>query len=496
MAAEAPPKSTAQPSAGRLDAAFLNAARALVGDGAVLVEPEAIAPFLIETRGLHHGHAEAVFCPRETAEVAALMRLAHGHRVPVVAIGGNTGLVGGAVPFGGILISLAKLNRVRAVDAANATITVEAGVVLQLVQQAAREAGFLFPLSLASEGSCTIGGNISTNAGGTAVLRYGNTRDLVLGIEAVLPDGQIFNGLGALRKDNAGYDLKHLFIGSEGTLGIVTAAVLKLYPAPKSRVTAFVGAPSPGEVVALFERLRGMAGESLSTFEILPRFGLDIVLRHAPNTRDPLAGRHAWYGLIEMTSPEADAPLEGVLMAVLEAALEAGEIEDATLAASEAQAGDFWRLREQLSECQRFEGGSIKHDVSVPISRIADFTAEITAACEAALPGVRVCAFGHIGDGNLHFNISQPPGMEKAAFLAEWHRFNTLVHDGVAARGGSIAAEHGVGLNKRDELVRYKDPVALALMARIKQAIDPENLLNPGKVVRIGEALPMFKPGA
>lgn len=475
---------------------FLEQARAIVGEGDVLTEPDAIAPFLVETRGLHRGSAEAVFQPRSTAEVSRLMRLAHQAGVPVVAIGGNTGLVGGGVPFGGIVISLGKLNRIRKADPANATITVEAGVILQQVQQSAREAGFLFPLSLGSEGSCTIGGNISTNAGGTGVLRYGNTRDLVLGIEAVMPDGDILNGLSGLRKDNSGYDLKHLFIGSEGTLGIVTAAVLKLFPLPHSRATAFVGAASVHKIVDLFERLRAVAGERLTAFEFMPRFGLELVLRHAPNTRDPLAGAHLFYALVELTSPELDAPLDALLMQVLETALEADEIEDATLAASEAQGSDFWRLRELLSECQKYEGGSIKHDVSVPISAVADFVAETSTRCVAEMPGIRVCAFGHIGDGNIHFNLSQPVGMEKPAFLSEWHRFNTLVHDAVHEREGSIAAEHGVGLNKRDELLVYKDPVALAVMARIKKALDPENLLNPGKVVRIGDALPQFKPGA
>jgi FAD/FMN-containing dehydrogenase len=474
---------------------FLAAAEAIVGADQILREPAAIEPFLIETRGLHRGRADAVLRPKDTGEVAALMRLAQAHRVPVVAIGGNTGLTGGGVPFGGVVISLSRLKAIRAIDPANATMTVEAGVVLQHVQDAAREAGFLFPLSLGSEGSCTIGGNISTNAGGTGVLRYGNTRDLVLGVEAVLPDGRIFGGLGGLRKDNAGYDLKHLFIGSEGTLGIVTAAVVKLFPAPKSRVTAFVGTTSPEMVVALFSRLRQVAGERLTAFEIMPRFGLDIVLRHGRDTRDPLTNAHAAYALVELTSPENDAPLETLITGVLELALEAGEIEDAALAASETQARDFWRLRELLSECQHFEGGSIKHDVSVPISRVTDFLLEAGEACEASMPGVRICAFGHIGDGNLHYNISQPVGMDKAAFLSRWYAFNEMVHDAVKARGGSIAAEHGVGLIKRDELPHYKDPVAVELMVTIKKALDPENLLNPGKVVRIGDDLPEFNPG-
>lgn len=479
----------------RNTSAFIEEARHRIGAAHVLTDKAAIEPFLTETRKLHHGHADAVLKPGNTAEVAALMALARQHGVPVVAIGGNTGLTGGGVPFGGVVLSLARLRAIREIDAANATMTVEAGVVLQEVQTAAREAGFLFPLSLGSEGSCTIGGNIATNAGGTGVLRYGNMRDLVLGVEAVLSDGRVFGGLSGLRKDNAGYDLKHLFIGSEGTLGIVTAAVLKLFPLPRTRTTAFIGTSSPEAVVQLFAMLRQIAGERLTAFEIMPRFGLEIVLKHGQQTRDPLAAAHASYALVELTSPEADAALESILLDALESAMERDLVEDAVIAASEAQARDFWRLRELLSECQHFEGGSIKHDVSVPISRVADFLAETGEACRAFMPGCRVCDFGHIGDGNIHYNISQPVAMDKQAFLAEWHAFNEIVHAAVRARGGSIAAEHGVGLIKRDELPDYKDPVALDLMATVKRALDPENLLNPGKVVRIGEDLPAFKPG-
>ena len=478
-----------------MSAGFLEQLRALVGARHVVDDEAAMQPALTEWRGLHKGHALAVVRPGNATEVAAVMRLASEAGIPVVVQGGNTGLVGGAVPFGGIVLSVARLAAIRAVDPVNATMIVEAGVVLQAVQDAAEAAGMLFPLSLASEGTCTIGGNIATNAGGTAVLRYGNTRDLVLGLEVVLPNGDIWNGLTSLRKDNAGYDLKHLFIGSEGTLGIVTAAVLKLFPAPRSRATGFVAATDPAAVVGFFHRLRGRAGERLTTFEILPRFGLDIVLRHAPNVRDPFVEAFPFYALVELTSPEPDAGLDALLLEALESALEGGEVLDATLAASKAQAADFWRIREQLPECQRHEGGSIKHDVSVPISRVAEFMTQTTAVCEAAMPGIRVCAFGHIGDGNIHFNLSQPIGMDKAAFLGEWHHFNRLVHDVVAACGGSIAAEHGVGLIKRDELPLYKDPVALALMATVKQALDPKNVLNPGKVLALGNDLPAFNPG-
>ena len=476
-------------------AGFLAAARAELPPEIVVEDPERVAPFLVEMRGLMCGNSPVLLRPGSTEEVAQAMRLAARFGVPVVPMGGNTGLVGGGVPFGAVVLSLGRMNRVRSLDPTGGTMTLEAGVVLAEAQRVAREAGFLFPLSLASEGSCTIGGNIASNAGGTAVLRYGNTRDLVLGLEVVLADGRVMNLLSALRKDNAGYDLKHLFIGSEGTLGVVTAAVLKLFPLPQARATAFVGATDPHRIVALFERLRRAAGERLTTFEFLPRFGLDIVLRHGTNARDPLAGPHAWYALAEFTSPDPSAPLDDSLAAALEGALEAGEIEDAALAASDAQADDFWRLRELLATCQGHEGGSIKHDVSVPIGQVADFVIATGAACEAAMPGLRVCAFGHIGDGNVHFNLSQPIGMDKTAFLGQWHRFNELVHDAVAARGGSIAAEHGVGLFKRDELVRYQDPVALDLMGVIKRALDPENRLNPGKVVRIGGDLPAFEPG-
>lgn len=477
-----------------LSPAFLAGLRSIVDERGLVTAPGDIAPHLHETRALMVGEAGAVLRPRDTAEVAAIMRLARDAQVPVVVQGGNTGLVGGGVPFGGIVMSLARLNRIRAVDSVNATMIVEAGVVLKAVQEAAAAADRLYPLTLASEGSCTIGGNIATNAGGTAVLRYGNTRDLVLGLEAVLPNGDIWNGLSGLRKDNSGYDLKHLFIGSEGTLGIVTAAVVKLFPRPKSRLAGFAGAATPADIVALFDRLRTAAGDKLTTFEILPRFGIEIVLRHGKGTRDPLAEPHRFYAFFELTTPEADAPLEEQAMAVLEAALEVSEIADATLSANEAQALAFWGIREGLAEYQKHEGASIKHDISVPISRIADFMVEAEAACEAKLPGIRVCGFGHIGDGNLHYNLSQPVGMEPKAFLAMWHDFNMIVHGLVHQRGGSIAAEHGVGLMKRDELRHFKDPVQLALMATIKRALDPDNLLNPGKVIAIGNDLPQFRP--
>jgi FAD/FMN-containing dehydrogenase len=473
---------------------LLAALAARLGPGHVLTEPGEMAGYLVEERGLYRGTALAVARPRDAAEVAFVVKECAAAGVAVVAQSGNTGLTGGGVPYGGIVLSLARLDRIREVDAVNATITVEAGCILKNVQETASAADCLFPLSLASEGSCRIGGNLSTNAGGTGVLRYGNARDLVLGLEVVLADGRIWNGLKGLRKDNAGYDLKNLFVGSEGTLGIITAAVLKLFPKPKARATAFIASASARNALAAFERLRQSAGDALTAFEYMNRFGLDVVLKHASGTVRPLVEDHHSYALIELSSPQAGAELEVTLEGILGRAMEEGIVEDATIGASEAQNAALWRLREQLSDVQRFEGGSIKHDVSVPVSRVADFIEAATAACEAEMAGVRVCAFGHVGDGNIHFNLSQPVRMDKAAFLAEWERFNRIVHDIVAFMNGSIAAEHGIGLIKRDELVLYKDPVAIDLMRTLKRALDPQNILNPGKVVAVSDDVPPALP--
>jgi FAD/FMN-containing dehydrogenase len=470
--------------------ALIETLAARLGAAAVLTEAGDMAGHLVEARGLYTGEALAVVRPRDRDEVAFVLRECASAGVPVVPQGGNTGLVGGGVPYGGIVLSLGRLDRIREVDPVNATITVEAGCILKSVQDAADSAGYLFPLSLASEGSCRIGGNLATNAGGTAVLRYGNMRELTLGLEVVLADGRIWNGLKGLRKDNTGYDLKDLFIGSEGTLGIITAAVLKLFPKPQARVTAFIGCASAGDALKLFERLRGAAGDQLTAFEYMPPFGLDIVLKHSPGAVRPLAGSHAAYALIELSTPERDADLQGRLEAILGEAFEEGLVEDAAIGASEAQAAALWQLRERLSEVQRLEGGSIKHDVAVPVSRVAEFIDEATVACEAEMPGLRVCAFGHFGDGNIHFNLSQPVGMDKAAFLAHWERFNRIVHDIVHRMNGSISAEHGIGLIKRDELTLYKDEVALDLMRSLKRALDPHNILNPGKVVSMGDEAP------
>ncbi len=444
-----------------------------------------MAPFLVEERGLYLGKASAVILPKTVGEVSNVVKEAAKAQVSIVPQGGNTGLVGGQVPFDGILLSLSRMNEIRAVDPLNGTITVAAGCTLQAVQEAAAAAGCLFPLSLASEGSCQIGGNIASNAGGTAVLRYGNMRDLVLGLEVVLPDGRIWNGLRALRKDNAGYDLKHLFIGSEGTLGIITAAVLKIFPAIRSRVTAFIGLASPESALEVFGMAKAEFGDLLSAFEIMPRFGLEIVIKHMPGHHDPLENPHPFYALIEFSSISAKAELGASMEQLLERALERGLVQDGTIAASENQSKALWSLRENMSWAQKPEGGSIKHDVSVPVSKVAEFIDKASALCRAEMAGLRVCAFGHMGDGNIHFNLSQPEGMDKAEFLAQWPHFNRIVHDLVVAMGGSIAAEHGIGILKREELAHYKDEVSLDLMRMMKRALDPENRLNPGKIIDI-----------
>ncbi len=465
------------------DDALLATLRDRLGPRHVLTDPDMIAPHLVESRRLYDGTALAVLRPGTTAEVAFAVGACAQAGVPVVAQGGNTGLTGAGVPLGGIVLSLERLTRVRDLDPVNASITIEAGMILSEVQAAAAEAGMLFPLSYASRGSARIGGGVATNAGGIAVLSYGNTRDLVLGLEVVLADGRVWNGLKALRKDNTGYDLKQLFVGSEGTLGIVTAAVLKLYPKPRSTSVAFVGLDSARAALDLFVALRTRADRDLTAFEYLPAFALEIVLRHTPGAVRPLADAHPSYALIELASARPDADTRAELEEALGDALTDGLIADATIGASGAQNAALWNLREGVPEAQTREGASIKHDVSVPLSRLPEFLERANAACLDAMPGLRPCGFGHFGDGNIHFNLSQPAGMERAAFLAEWGRFNRIVHDIVNALGGSIAAEHGVGLIKRDELERYADPVGIELMRTLKSALDPKRILNPGKVV-------------
>jgi len=459
---------------------------AIVGPAHALTRDEDTLPYCIEWRDRFPGKTPLVLRPGSRDEVSAILALANETRTAIVPQGGNTGLVGAQVPDQSgteVVLSLDRMTRIRAVDAEGYTMTVEAGAVLADVQAAAEAADRLFPLSLGAEGSCRIGGNISSNAGGTAVLAYGNTRDLVLGLEVVLADGRVWEGLNALRKDNTGYDLKQLFIGGEGTLGVITAAVLKLFPRPKGQAVAFVAVESPAAALALFQLARERAGHDLSGFELMPRIGLDFVLAHLPGTRDPLAAPSPWYVLIEIGSGHSDEAASATLEDVLGTAFEAGTVADAALSQSLADRQAFWHLRHGMSEAQKPEGGSIKHDISVPVARVPAFLDEAIAAVEAMVPGCRPVPFGHLGDGNIHFNVSQPVGADKAAYLARWEEMNALVHGIVARYHGSISAEHGIGVLKRDLLPGVKGPVAMDMMRSIKAALDPNGILNPGKMV-------------
>ncbi len=448
-------------------------------------DPAEIAPHLVEWRERYKGTTPLLLKPATTQEIAAIVAICAETQTPIVPQGGNTGLVGGQIPNGEVLLSLKRLNRVRKIDGDNNTLTAEAGCILADVQRTAEDADRLFPLSLAAEGSATIGGTISTNAGGTNVLRYGNTRDLVMGLEVVMADGRAWDGLRGLRKDNTGYDLKQLFIGAEGTLGVITAAVLKLFPKPRTRETALVALNTVEEAIALLHRMQTESGGAVTGFELMPQIGLTFVLRHTPGVRAPFSADHPWIVLIELTSAAKTQALRAVLEQTLSAASEAGRIRDAVIARSDAQSDAFWTLRDAMSEAQKPEGGSIKHDVSVPISRIAAFLREATARVESALPGIRVVAFGHLGDGNIHFNLSQPIGADKAAYLSRWEELSSIVHRLVADHAGSISAEHGLGLMKRDEILHYKSQVEMDVMRQIKRTLDPLNIMNPGKVVSI-----------
>jgi FAD/FMN-containing dehydrogenase len=466
-----------------IDPQLLARFAAIVGARHALTDAADIAPYVSEERGLYHGRSPLVLRPGAVAEVAAILRLASATATAIVPQGGNTGLVGGQTPHNGeVVLSLKRLDRIREVDPTSNTMTCEAGVVLMKAQEAAAAENRLFPLSLGAEGSCTIGGNLSTNAGGTGALAYGVARELVLGLEVVLADGRVLNNLRKLKKDNTGYDLRHLFIGAEGTLGIITAAVLKLFPRPRAVETAFIGTPSPHAALALLNLAEERAGGSVTSFELMPRVSLDWAIKHAPMCRDPLAGRHAWYVLMELSS-QAREGLRATLEDILATGAERGLIEDATIAESLEQTKAFWLVRHHIADTQKYEGGSIKHDVSVPVTAVPDFIAEATAAVEAMIPGCRPCPFGHLGDGNIHYNVSQPLDADRAEFLARWDEVNDAVFAIVAKHGGSISAEHGIGVMKRDLLPRVKDPVAFDLMRSLKRMLDPAGILNPGKVL-------------
>ncbi|MDA9401041.1 FAD-binding oxidoreductase [Bradyrhizobium sp. CCBAU 45389] len=456
--------------------------RKIVGERHGITDATDIEPYVTEERNLFHGRSPLVLRPGSTAEVSAICKLASEHRIALVPQGGNTGLVGGQTPHNGeVVVSLRRLDKIREVDTASNTMTVEAGVVLQVAQAKASDVDRLFPLSLGAEGSCTIGGNLSTNAGGTAALAYGVAREMALGLEVVLADGRVLNVLSKLKKDNTGYNLHNLFIGAEGTLGIITAATLKLFPKPRAVETAYVGLKSPAAALKLLTVAQGEAANALTSFELLSEMAVDFSVRHGIDVRDPLAEKHPWYVLMELSSPGDDArtPLETILTRAMEEEI----VDDAVIAASLAQRNNFWKLREEMSAAQKPEGGSIKHDISVPVAAVPAFIEEANAAVVKLIPGARPVPFGHLGDGNLHYNISQPIGANTADYLARWHEMNAVVFEIVLRMGGSISAEHGIGVLKRDELPEVKDKTAIELMRSIKAMLDPLGIMNPGKVL-------------
>ena len=456
--------------------------RAIVGEKYAVTDAADLAPYVTEERDLFRGRSPLVLRPGSTAEVSAICRLASEHRIALVPQGGNTGLVGGQTPHNGeVVVSMRRMDKIRDIDTASNTVTCEAGVILQVAQQRAAEVDRLFPLSLGAEGSCTIGGNLSTNAGGTTALAYGVAREMALGIEVVLADGRILNLLSKLKKDNTGYDLRNLFIGAEGTLGIVTAATLKLFPKPRAVETGFVGLKSPVEALKLLSISQNEAAGTLTSFELLADIAVDFSVRHGIAVRHPLSARHPWYVLMELSSPRDDARV--TLEAILAKGFDDGIVDDAVIAANLSQRAAFWKLRDEMSAAQKPEGGSIKHDISVPVAAVPAFIAEADAAVVKLIPGSRPVPFGHLGDGNIHYNVSQPIGGDTADFMGRWHEVNAVVFEIVLRMGGSISAEHGIGMLKRDELPEVKDKVAIELMRGIKAMLDPLGIMNPGKVL-------------
>lgn len=471
----------------QIDQTILDRIRSAVGDAGVITDENDKAPFLRDERGYYAGTTPMIVRPATAEEVASVVSICNETRTPIVPQGGNTGLCGGATPYehgGEVLMSLTRMNKVRDIDVLNYAITVEAGVILADVQKAADDVDRYFPLSLGGEGTALIGGNLSTNAGGTSVLRYGPARDLCLGLEAVLPDGRIWSGLTGLRKDNTGYDLKHLFIGAEGTLGIITAACLKLFPKPADIRTAFVAVRDQHAAVELLARARRITDDRVVTFEYMQRESIEFALAHIADTRDPMPTKYRHYVMMELAAGEAAAAgLRDMMETVLGDSMEDGIVLDAVLAESGQQAADFWRIRETIPEAQKFEGASSKHDISVPVSGVADFLIEATADIRRLIPGVRPCAFGHVGDGNIHFNFSRPLDMTDDDFKAMEPEIHKTVYDRTVAMGGSISAEHGIGRLRRGELETYKSPVALDVMRAIKATLDPNGIMNPGKVL-------------
>ncbi|MET1026972.1 MAG: FAD-binding oxidoreductase [Dongiaceae bacterium] len=460
--------------------------RNIVGVKGWVDDPDVMAPYLTEWRGLTTGKSPVVLRPGSTEEVAAIVKICAEHDLPIVPQGGNTGMVGGGIPSAAgdqILINLGRMSRIRELDPLDYTVTVEAGCVLADLQMAAKVEDRLFPLSLGAEGSCQIGGNLATNAGGILTVRYGNMRDLVLGLEVVLPDGRVWNGLRKLHKNNTGYDLKQLFIAAEGTLGIITAATLKLFPLPQHVAIAMAAVPSPQASVELLSELRSQTGDAITAFELMPRLALELACRHLPGVVDPFAAPHPWYTLIEVGAGGRQSDIGAALEEVLVGAMERELVLDAVVAQNMAQGQQFWHMRESLAEIQKEEGGAIRHDISVPVSRVPQFLEAATAAVLELMPDARPMPFGHVGDGNIHFNILKPAGIDSKTFQAQTADMNEVVHDILLSMGGSISAEHGIGAVRRGELARTADPLELELMRGIKAMLDPRGLMNPGKLL-------------